>query len=213
MDQPFEKHFAEELADIFDAENQILKALPKIIDAVSSTELKQAFEQHRIATQGQVRRLEQIFSDLGTQPQKKCKGMAGLLAEGEEIMNEDLEPHIMDAAIIGACQKVEHYEIAAYGTARTFAALLGNEEAVELLEETLEEEKEADNLLTEIAESQINVEAVTGEGESEESGEEEIAQPRASRDKTTADRSRGRSTSTPSRSGSGKGGSRSARKG
>ena len=213
MNQPFEKHFAEELADIFDAENQILKALPKIIEAVSSTELKQAFEQHRIATQGHVRRLEQIFSDLGEQPEKKCKGMAGLLAEGEEIMKEDLEPHIKDAAIIGACQKVEHYEIAAYGTARTFAALLGNEDAIELLEETLEEEKEADNLLTEIAESHINVEAITGEDESEESSEEEMAQPRARPDKMTADRSRGRSTSTPSRPGATKGGSRTARKG
>lgn len=171
MEHHFEKMFTEELADIYDAEQQILKALPKMIQAVASPELREALEDHRVQTEGQVQRLEQIFSELGEQPKKKCKGMAGLIAEGEDVMKEDLEPMVMDAAIIGAAQKVEHYEIAAYGTARTFAAYLGNERAIELLEETLEEEKEADSLLTQIAESSVNPEAVSEEGEMDEEEE------------------------------------------
>jgi ferritin-like metal-binding protein YciE len=172
MEQNFEKLFADELADIYDAEQQILKALPKMIQAVSSDELREALEEHRVQTEGQVERLEQIFSEIGEQPKKKCKGMAGLLAEGEEMIKEDLEPEVKDAALIGAAQKVEHYEIAAYGTARTFAAYLGNERAIELLEETLEEEKEADQLLTQIAEASVNSEAAaSGEDEEGELGE------------------------------------------
>ena len=203
MEQPFEKLFAEELADIYDAEQQILKALPKMIRASSSPELQEALEQHRIMTEGQVRRLDQIFSELGERPKKKCKGMAGLIAEGEETMEEDLEPEVKDAALIGAAQKVEHYEIAAYGTARTFAAFLGNETAVDLLEQTLEEEKEADILLTQIAESQVNVEAAAEEGE-EEAGEETRG---TGRKRTTTGRPRTGTGGTRSR----KGGSRSAR--
>lgn len=203
MEKPFEKLFAEELADIYDAEQQILKALPKMIKASSSPELQEALEQHRLMTEGQVRRLDQIFSELGNRPHKKCKGMAGLIAEGEETMEEDLEPDVKDAALIGAAQKVEHYEIAAYGTARTFAAFLGNETAVDLLEQTLEEEKEADILLTQIAESQVNIEAVAEVGE-EEAGEETRG---TGRKRTTTGRPRTGTGGTRSR----KGGSRSAR--
>jgi ferritin-like metal-binding protein YciE len=172
MQQEFEKLFGEELADIYDAEQQILKALPKMIDGVTSTELRNALEQHLTVTEGQVRRLDQIFKELGGHKQKKCKGMAGLIAEGEEILKEDHPPHVKDAAIIGAAQKVEHYEMAAYGTVRTFAAFLGNEQAVQLLQETLDEEKEADELLSDLAESSVNPEAAmeTGEGDEDSGG-------------------------------------------
>lgn len=209
MDQPFAKLFSEELADIYDAEQQILKALPQMIKTASALELQEALEHHRLQTEGQVRRLEQIFRELGEQPKKKCKGMAGLLAEGEENLAEDLEPHVKDAAIIGAAQKVEHYEIPAYGTARTFAAFLGNDSAVELLEQTLEEEKEADMLLTQIAESQVNVEAAA----EDEGAEEEIEEMEETESRSTSRERTGRSRP---RTGAGntratKGGSRSAR--
>ena len=203
MEQNFEKLFADELADIYDAEQQILKALPKMIEAVSSDELREALEDHRMQTEGQVQRLEQIFAEIGEQPKKKCKGMAGLLAEGEEMIKEDLEPELKDAALIGAAQKVEHYEIAAYGTARTFAAYLGNERAIELLEETLEEEKEADQLLTQIAESSVNPEAASGE-EGGMEGEEEEAPGGARRARSRQGATSGARSSSKSRKSSGK---------
>ena len=155
---------------------------------MSSDELREALEEHRVQNEGQVQRLEQIFEEIGDQPKKKCKGMAGLLAEGDELIKEDLEPDLKDAAIIGAAQKVEHSEIAAYGTARTFAAYLGNERAIELLEETLEEEKEADLLLTQIAESSVNPEAASDEeeGETEGEGEEATSGGRRARSRQTA---------------------------
>jgi ferritin-like metal-binding protein YciE len=162
--EALEKLFRDELADLYDAEQQILKALPKMIEAAQSTELKNALQQHRKVTEGQVKRLEQIFRADGKPPQKKCKGMAGLIAEGQEMMEEDFEGEVLDAAIIGAAQRVEHYEIAAYGTVRTFAQHLGRTEAVELLQETLDEEKEADELLTQIAESSVNVRAANETG-------------------------------------------------
>ena len=154
-----EKLYRDELADLYDAENQILKALPKLIDAATDGQLKTALQEHRKATEIQVKRLEQIFSDDGRPAPKKCKGMAGLLAEGDDLLKEDLEASVLDAAIIGAAQRVEHYEIAAYGTVRTFAQQLGKDTAVELLQETLDEEKEADALLTQIAEARVNEEA------------------------------------------------------
>jgi ferritin-like metal-binding protein YciE len=175
MKEDFGRLFADEIADIYDAEQQILKALPKMIQAASSTELKEGLEEHRSATQGQVKRLDQIFSELGERPSKKCKGMAGLLAEGDEFLNEDFPPVVKDAGIIAAAQRVEHYEIAAYGTARTFAKYLGNERAVKLLQQTLDEEKDADRLLTELAYSSVNLEAMsqTGDEENEQDREEE----------------------------------------
>jgi ferritin-like metal-binding protein YciE len=134
MQQTLEKLFSEELADLYDAEQQILKALPKMIDAASSSELQDALQQHRSVTERQVQRLDQIFRELGGRPEKRCKGMAGLIAEGEDLLKEDFDGHVKDAGIIGAAQKVEHYEIAGYGTARTFAEFLGNEKAVQLLQ-------------------------------------------------------------------------------
>jgi ferritin-like metal-binding protein YciE len=160
--------FRDELADLYDAEQQILKALPKMIAATTASELKNALEQHRQATEGQVKRLEQIFESEGKPAPKKCKGMAGVLAEGDEILEENYEGEVRDAGIIGAAQRVEHYEIAAYGTARAFAEQLGKDDAVQLLQETLDEEKEADQLLTEIAEGAINVEAATEERDGEQ---------------------------------------------
>lgn len=165
--EALQKLLQNELEDLYDAEQQILKALPKMIEGSSSPELQRALKEHLTVTQGQVTRLDQIFEQLGEKPRKKCKGMAGIIAEGAEMLEEDLEDSTMDAGIIGAAQKVEHYEIASYGTARTLAQTLGNNEIAELLEETLDEEKEADELLTQIAESSINAEAAQEEGEVE----------------------------------------------
>ncbi|MCU1310784.1 MAG: ferritin-like protein [Candidatus Angelobacter sp.] len=165
--------FIDELKDLYSAENQIIKALPKMAKNANSDELRSAFEEHLEQTKGQVERLDQIFQELdATSRGKKCKGMEGLLEEGKEIMEEDVEPEVLDAALIGAAQRVEHYEIAAYGTARTHAELLEMDNAVRLLQETLDEEKETDRKLTSIAES-VNVEAA--EMEEEEQDEEDVA--------------------------------------
>ena len=162
--------YIDELKDIYNAENQLVKALPKMARAASSEELRTGFEEHLEQTKGHVQRLEKIFEMLDENPKgKKCKGMEGLVEEGSEVMEEDFEDALMDAALIGAAQRVEHYEIAAYGTVRAFAEELGESEHVSLLEETLEEEKETDEKLTELA-KQINAEA------NEESGEEEKPQ-------------------------------------
>jgi ferritin-like metal-binding protein YciE len=150
----------EELRDLYSAENQILKALPKMAKNASSRELRSAFENHLKETERQVDRLETICKDLDVSPKgKKCKGMEGLIEEGKELMEEDIDDEVLDAGLIGAAQRVEHYEIASYGCARTYAQLLGMNQAVKLLDSTLEEEKAADEKLTAIAES-VNVEAV-----------------------------------------------------
>lgn len=162
--------FLQELKDTYDAEKQILKALPKMAKAVESEELRAAIEEHHAVTEKQVERLEEIFQMLDKPARgKKCLAMEGLLKEGSELLKEDAEPAVLDAAIIAAAQKVEHYEIAAYGTLATYAEILGYGDAKELLGETLEEEKETDEALTEVA-SQINFEASQ---ESEEDEEEE----------------------------------------
>src|ERR1700736_1832635 len=155
--------FIDELKDIYNAENQLVKALPKMAKTANSEELRTGFEEHLEQTRGHVQRLEQIFKELGEKPSgKKCKGMEGLVAEGQEIMGEDFEDDVMDAALISAAQRVEHYEIAAYGTVRTYAELLGEDTAAQLLEQTLGEEKETDQKLTDMA-GEINVKAL-GEG-------------------------------------------------
>jgi ferritin-like metal-binding protein YciE len=153
-----------ELQDIYHAEGQILKALPRMIKAASHPELKSAFEEHRLQTEGQVERLEQAFKLLGIPAKgKKCEGMAGLLEEGKKTMAEDGEPGVLDAALIAAAQKVEHYEIAAYGCVCTYAEMLGHDEVHDLLGQTLEEEEETDQKLTALAESVINLDAETAE--------------------------------------------------
>jgi ferritin-like metal-binding protein YciE len=159
-----------ELQDIYNAEGQILKALPRMIKAASHPELKSAFEEHRVQTEGQVERLEQAFKLLGIPAKgKKCEGMAGLLEEGKKTMAEDAEASVMDAALIAAAQKVEHYEIASYGCICTYAEMLGHDEVHELLGQTLEEEEETDQKLTALAESVINVDAETEEEPEEKS--------------------------------------------
>jgi ferritin-like metal-binding protein YciE len=158
--------YVDELRDLYDAENQLVKALPKMAEASNSDELRQGFEEHLEQTRGHAQRLEEIFASLGEKPKgKKCKGMEGVVKEGSEILDEDMNEDTKDAAIIGAAQRVEHYEIAAYGTARTHADLLGRDEDRRLLEETLEEEKETDEKLTQLAEN-INLQAQQG-GETE----------------------------------------------
>jgi len=150
----------DELKDLYSAENQLLKALPKMAKAAASPELKAAFEEHLEETKGQVDRLVSIFESLGASPKgKKCVAMEGLIEEGKEILEEEGNEAVKDAALICAAQKVEHYEMAGYGCARTFANLLGLDDVANLLQETLDEEGNADKKLTEIAETNINVEA------------------------------------------------------
>lgn len=157
-----------ELQDIYHAEGQILKALPKMAKAATNPDLKTAFEEHRVQTEGQVKRLEQVFKLLG-QPVKgkKCEGMAGLIEEGKKMLEEDAEPAVLDAALIAAAQKVEHYEIASYGCVCTYAEMLGHSEVHELLGQNLDEEETTDEKLTALAESVINIEAEAA-AESEE---------------------------------------------
>jgi len=152
--------FIHELKDVYSAEKQLLRALPKMAKAASSEELRAGFEQHLEETRGQIERLEQIFESLEASTRgPKCEAMAGLIEEGASLMEEDAEDAVMDAGLIAAAQKVEHYEIATYGTLVTWARHLGHEDAVELLEQNLEEEKATDVKLTELAESEINVDA------------------------------------------------------
>jgi len=159
--------YVEELKDLYSAENQLLKALPKMAKAATAEPLREAFEEHLEVTKQQVERLEKIFEALGKTPKgKKCVAMEGLIEEGSEmIQKKDIEPEVLDAALIAAAQKVEHYEMAGYGTVRTYAKLLGEDEAAELLQETLNEEGEADEKLTSLAESQINLDAVRSEAD------------------------------------------------
>jgi ferritin-like metal-binding protein YciE len=158
-DQGLKELYIDELKDLYSAENQLVKALPKMAKAASSGELRQGFEEHLEQTKGQVQRLEQIFQKLEESPKgKKCRGMEGLIEEGSEVMEQDFDGAVKDAALIGAAQRVEHYEIAGYGTVRSIAETLGEDDHVSLLEETLEEEKETDEKLTQLAE-QINKEA------------------------------------------------------
>jgi len=154
--------YIDELKDLYNAENQLLKALPKMAKAASSEELRQGFNEHLEQTRGHVGRLERIFKSLETSPKgKKCMGMEGLVKEGSDVMGEDFDHAVMDAALIGAAQRVEHYEIAAYGTVSEFAKILGKAQHVSLLQETLEEEKETDEKLTDLA-KEINSQANEG---------------------------------------------------
>lgn len=152
--------YVEELKDTYDAEKQIVKALPKMVKAASTPELQKAFEAHLEQTKGHVQRLEQIFQGLGEEPKaKKCDGMRGILEEGEEVVSEGSEGPVRDAGLIAGAQRVEHYEMAVYGSLKTWAEQLNDDQAAQLLEETLNEEKKADQKLTQIAESSVNTEA------------------------------------------------------
>jgi ferritin-like metal-binding protein YciE len=152
--------YVEELKDLYSAENQILKALPKMIRATTHPALKNAFTDHMKQTENQVKRLERIFADLDESPKgKKCHGMEGVLEEGAELIKERPEADVLDAGLISAAQHVEHYEMAGYGTVRTWAEKLGREEDARLLQETLDEERKADELLTKLAIQSINIDA------------------------------------------------------
>src|SRR5205814_3822128 len=156
-----QKLYINKLRDLYNAENQLLKALPKMAKAASSEKLKNAFEKHLEQTKGHVERLERIFEEIDESPKgKTCHGMKGLIEEGSEILDEDGEESVLNAGIIVAAQKVEHYEIASYGSVRTFARLLGKDEEAELLQTTLDEESEANELLNGLAETIINPEAL-----------------------------------------------------
>jgi ferritin-like metal-binding protein YciE len=157
--------YLDELRDLYDAENRLVKALPKLAKEAESRELRSGIEEHLEQTKGHVDRLREIFEAMGEKPGgKRCAAMVGLLQEGDEMMDEDFESGVKDAALISAAQRVEHYEIAAYGCLKTWAGLLGENEGQNLLQQTLNEEKETDEKLTELS-KQINVEAMSGSSE------------------------------------------------
>lgn len=153
--------YVHQLKDLYSAENQLVKALPKMAKAASSQELKQGFEHHLEQTRNHVSRLEEIFGNRDGSPRgKKCVGMEGLIEEGQEVITSDMDGSVRDAALIAAAQRVEHYEISGYGTARAYAERLGDRKAVRLLDKTLEEEAQTNEKLTAIAEKQVNPQAV-----------------------------------------------------
>jgi ferritin-like metal-binding protein YciE len=160
--------YVDELKDLYSAEKQLVKALPKMAKNASNPELKEAFTNHLQETEGHVERLEQIFEMLGERAGgKKCKGMEGLIEEAKELLEEDATEEVLDAGLISKAQHVEHYEIAGYGTVRTYARQLGLDDQAELLQETLDEEGKTDELLTQLAESSVNLEAEQGSEEEE----------------------------------------------
>lgn len=160
--------YVDELRDLYNSEQQLIKALPKMAKAANSDELRTGFEEHLEQTREHATRLEQILSTLGEPVKgKKCKGMAGIVSEGGEMMSEDFDGALMDAALISAAQRVEHYEIAAYGAVHAYAELMGEREAASLLRQTLDEEKETDRKLTELSEG-INSEAFNSAAEAED---------------------------------------------
>lgn len=194
--------FLEELRDVYDAEKQLTKALPKLAKAASSDELRAAFEEHLEQTKGHVERLEQVFETLDTKAKgKHCKGIAGILEEGKSTLEEDFDGSILDAVLIAGGQRVEHYEIAAYGTLAAWARVMGHSDAADLLEQTLEEEKAADQKLNRIAEGSINRQAADN-GMSD--GEEEDAQDGGSRRTSTRGRSQKKTASRSSARGTSK---------
>jgi ferritin-like metal-binding protein YciE len=153
--------YIEGLKDLYSAENQILKALPEMVKAASCPDLKAGFQDHLEQTKEHVARLDQIFDNIGRSPRGKfCKGMDGVLAEGRELLKEDADPKVMDAGLIGAAQHVEHYEMAGYGTCRTYATMLGDEAAAKLLQMTLDEEMQTNEKLTKLAKNGINESAL-----------------------------------------------------
>ncbi len=194
--------YVDELKDLYSAEGQILKALPRMIKAASHRELKQALTEHERVTRKQVQRLERIFKDLDESPRgKKCHGMEGLLEEGKELISEKPEADVLDAGLISKAQHVEHYEIAGYGTVRAWAQQLGLDRHVELLQETLDEEGEADKILSRLAETSINIEAAEPDSDAVSDREVSVATARETG-------SRGRRTRTSAGRGSSEAGAR-----
>ena len=178
--------YVEQLKDIYSAESQLLKALPKMAKAARSQDLRQGFEKHLEQTKGHVERLEQIFSSLDESPKgKKCMGMQGLIEEGEEVIQEDSATEALDAGLIAAAQRVEHYEIAAYGSVHAFAELLGDDDSVSLLQQTLDEEKETDKKLTELS-VEINKQAMNASHASQASHSSQERPENADRGKRAA---------------------------
>ena len=156
----FQDLFVNQIEDLYDAENRLTRALPKMADAANSPQLRKAFQDHLTETQGHVSRLEQIFREMNIEPKRDtCEAMKGLIAEGDETVKATGDPAVKDAALIAAAQRVEHYEMSGYGTARAFARRLGLSQAASLLQQTLQEEKAADEKLNSIAESSVNMEA------------------------------------------------------
>jgi ferritin-like metal-binding protein YciE len=201
-----EELFVDELRDLYNAEKQLIKALPKMAKAASSEHLRAAFEEHLQQTQGQVQRLEEIFENLGEKGTgKTCAAMEGLIKEGAEIASEAEEGPVRDAGLIAAAQKVEHYEISGYGSARSHAHVLGHEDIVSLLQATEDEEKAADRKLNDLAEGGINEEAAAGE-----SAEGETAAPRTVRSASNGSKAASKSSAQPKTRAAG-GGSKSSR--
>jgi ferritin-like metal-binding protein YciE len=158
--------FLEEVKDLYSAEKQLTKALPKVAKKASSPELKSALEEHLVQTEGHINRLEEVFRILGQPPKAKpCAAMKGILEEASEIMSEKAEPSVLDAALIGAAQKVEHYEIASYGTVVQWAKQMGRQDIKELLGQTLDEEEKTDQRLSQLAKTRINIKAMSPDGE------------------------------------------------
>jgi ferritin-like metal-binding protein YciE len=185
--------YVDELKDLYSAEGQILKALPRMIKAASSRDLKRALTEHERVTRKQVKRLERIFKDLDESPRgKKCRGMEGLLEEGKELISEKPEPDVLDAGLISKAQHVEHYEIAGYGTVRAWAQQLGFDQHVELLQETLDEEGEADKRLSQLAESSINIEAADTDDDAMSDREVPVVRSREMGARTRRTRASGR---------------------
>ena len=187
--------YIDELKDLWSAEKQLVQALPRMAKAANDPQLAKAFTNHLRETERQVTRLERIFRDLGESPRgKKCVGMEGLIEEGKELIKEKPEPQVLDAGLIAKAQHIEHYEMAGYGTVRTYAQVLGEERQAQLLQETLDEEGNADKLLTQLAEGSINIEAAQGDEEEETTSSRSRAGKSASK--------RGSKTGTKRASGS-----------
>lgn len=199
--------YIDQLKDLYNAENQLISALPKMAKAATSDELRTAFEEHLEETRVQVERLDRVFQELGKNPKgKTCKAMQGLIEEAKEVLEEEMEPSVKDAALIAAGQRVEHYEMAGYGCVRTYATMLGYEEAAALLDETLQEEGMADKNLNAIAESMVNQQAAEGDMEGEEEGESSGSRSRSASGSRSGGSHRsssgGRTSESGSRSGS-----------
>jgi ferritin-like metal-binding protein YciE len=204
--------FIDELRDTYDAEKQLLKALPKLAKAATSPELRDAFTSHREETQGQIQRLEEVFASLDEKVRgKHCDGIAGILEEGKAIMEEDFDEAAMDACLIASGQRAEHYEMAAYGTLVAWARAMGHDEAAELLQQNLDEEKAADEKLSQLAEGGINEEAASAAHPEDEDAEAEDEPARPVRAPMTKAAGAGRASGASAKSGAGKSGGQTKR--